>query len=552
MLKNVHLKNLALIEEADIDFTKGLNIMTGETGSGKSIIISSVNIALGQKANRSMIRTGAAFGMAELFFTSEDEEVFKVLDELGIEKDGKNILISRKITPDSSVAKINGENVTLANLRRVTSLLIDVHGQHDHQSLMDPSNHIRILDEFGKEKTVPVKKALLGALSSYRALRAEYKKYDMDPGSLEREISLLEYEVSEIDEAALTPGEDERLEKSFKEMSLARKTLENLNRIKYIFADEGSGIVKNSSLALKEIEEAYRADPSLLPFKDTLSDLDSVIKDFSLDITRYIDEKGFDGEKYSAAASRLDLINSLKSKYGRTIEEILARREECKERLDGFKDYENKKSALSGQLSALKAEINSLSKELSSARKETAKILDKLVVKNLKDLNFLEGGFKTDISLAPRITEDGFDTVQFTVCLNPGQPLKPLSSVASGGELSRIMLAIKSALAEKDHIETLIFDEIDTGISGKTAYMVSEKLKELSKGHQLICITHLPQIASKADSHFLIEKEVDEGTTISGVRLLSEEGSVEELAKMMSAGEVTAAALEHARELKKT
>lgn len=551
MLKNVHLKNLALIDEADIDFTSGLNIMTGETGSGKSIIISSVNIALGEKANKSMIRTGAPFGMAELFFTSEDDKVFALLDELGIERDGKNILISRKITPDSSVAKINGENVTLTNLKKVTSLLIDVHGQHDHQSLLDTSNHVRILDEFGKEKTVPVKKALSDMLSSYRSFRDEYKKYDMDQDSLEKEVSLLEYEISEIEAAGLKEGEDEELEKSFKEMSLARRTLENLSRIKYIFTDETSGIVQSFSEALKEIEEAYREDPSLLPFKDTLHDADSIIKDFSRDISRYIDEKGFDQEKYKTVVSRLDLINDLKSRYGRTIEEILDHREKCEKRLDDFKNYEEKRAYLSEELKSLKTKINSLAKELSEARKETAALLDELVIENLKELNFLDCRFKTDFTLASRITGDGFDKVQFMISLNPGQPLKPLSSVASGGELSRIMLAIKSALAEKDHIETLIFDEIDTGISGKTASMVAEKLKELSKGHQLICITHLPQIASKADSHFIIEKEVNEGSVISGVRLLDEAGSVEELAKMMSAGEVTRAALVHAKELKK-
>ena len=550
MLKNVHLKNLALIDEADIDFTKGLNIMTGETGSGKSIIISSVNIALGEKANKSMIRTGAPFGMAELFFTSEDEKVFALLDELGIERDGKNILISRKITPDSSVAKINGENVTLTNLKKVTSLLIDVHGQHDHQSLLDPSNHAGILDEFGKEKTAPVKKALSEMLSSYRSLRDEYKKYDMDRASLEREISLLEYEISEIEAAALKDGEDEELEKSFKEMNLARRTLENLSRIKYIFTDETSGIVQSSSAALKEIEEAYKEDPSLLPFKDTLNDADSVIKDFARDISRYIDEKGFDQEKYKAVVSRLDLINDLKNRYGRTTEEISDYKKECESRLEGLKNYEEKRASLSEELKTLKAKINGLAKELSEARKQTAAILDKLIIDNLKDLNFLDCRFKTDFALASRITGNGFDKIQFMISLNPGQPLKPLSCIASGGELSRIMLAIKSALAKKDHIETLIFDEIDTGISGKTASMVAKKLKELSKDHQLICITHLPQIASKADSHFLIEKEISEGSVISGVRLLDEEASVEELAKMMSAGEVTRAALEHAKELK--
>ena len=550
MIRNVHLKNLALIKEAEIDYTEGLNIMTGETGSGKSIIIGSVNIALGQKANKSMIRTGASFGLAELLFTTKDERVFKTLDDLGIERDGENIIISRKITADSSYSKINGESVTLSNLKKVTSLLVDVHGQHDHQSLLNPAMHMEILDDFGKEKTAQAKTALSKELSLYKALRAEYKKYDMDEASLEREVSLLEYEAGEIEAAALIPGEDAKLEESCRAMNRTRQTWELLNKIKYIFCDESGGIIQSSSAALKEIMDAVKTDPSLSVFKDSLTDIDSLVKDFGHDISGYLNENSFDREKYDLSLSRLNEINRLKAKYGDSIEEILKYQSSCQSRLAQLRDFEENKAELSEKLGRSKIKINNLAKALSAARKEAAALLSPLICENLKDLNFLSSQFKIDFSVAPKISKDGFDRVEFMISLNPGEPLKPLSSVASGGELSRIMLALKSAIADNDKTETLIFDEIDTGISGNTAGKVAEKMKALSRSHQVICITHLPQIAAKADSHFVIEKEVEGRNTISGIRLLSEEESVEELAKMISGSEVTAAAYEHARELK--
>ena len=550
MIRNVHLKNLALIKEAEIDYTEGLNIMTGETGSGKSIIIGSVNIALGQKANKSMIRTGASFGLAELLFTTKDERVFKTLDDLGIERDGENIIISRKITADSSYSKINGESVTLSNLKKVTSLLVDVHGQHDHQSLLNPAMHMEILDDFGKEKTAQAKSALSKELSLYKALRAEYKKYDMDEASLEREVSLLEYEAGEIEAAALIPGEDAKLEESCRAMNRTRQTWELLNKIKYIFCDESGGIIQSSSAALKEITDAVKTDPSLSVFKDSLTDIDSLVKDFGHDISGYLNENSFDREKYDLSLSRLNEINRLKAKYGDSIEEILKYQSSCQSRLAQLRDFEENKAELSEKLGRSKIKINNLAKALSAARKEAAALLSPLICENLKDLNFLSSQFKIDFSVAPKISKDGFDRVEFMISLNPGEPLKPLSSVASGGELSRIMLALKSAIADNDKTETLIFDEIDTGISGNTAGKVAEKMKALSRSHQVICITHLPQIAARADSHFVIEKEVEGRNTISGIRLLSEEESVEELAKMISGSEVTAAAYEHARELK--
>ena len=551
MLKNIHLKNLALIEEADIDLKEGLNIMTGETGSGKSIIIGSVSIALGGKANKQMIRRGSSFGLIELLFTSSNPEVFKAIDRLGIERDSENIMITRKITPDSSVSKINGENVTLSSLKKVTSLLVDVHGQHDHESLLNPAKHIQILDDFGKNDIKAIKDSLAEELASYKELRERFKAFDMDEEALERETSLLEYEADEIENAALAPGEDKKLEEEYKALEKAQSSWQSLSLLRYIFDDEANGLVQKSSEAMKEISEAAKADSSLLSYKSSLADIDSLIKDFSHDLNRRMDEKGFDEQRFMEVSERLDQINRLKNKYGNTLEEIEDHRLECRRRLKQLSNFSSEKEKLSEEMQASKARINSIARDLSAARKKTASALEPLIIENLKDLNFLSVEFKIDFKNAGRISKEGFDQVEFMISLNPGEPLKPLSEVASGGELSRIMLSLKSSLAQNDHIETLIFDEIDSGISGKTAARVADKMKTLSRNHQIICITHLPQIAAKADSHYLIEKETNGENTISGIRLLSEEESEKELARMISADEVTQAAIDQARELKK-
>lgn len=550
MLTNVHIKNLALIEEAEIDFQRGLNIMTGETGAGKSIIIGAINLALGEKANKSMIRTGSASALVELGFRSSDPNVFAILDNLGIDRDGENITITRKISQESSVSKINGESVTLANLKRVTSLLVDIHGQHDHQSLLNPARHMEILDDFAGAPVKSVKAELSSALSSYRRLREEFKKYDLDQEALARELSLAEYEAGEIESAELVPGEDGQLQAAYAAMSKAEKTSDILNKILYSFSDEAAGISNTVSLLSKDMEDAFSIDPDLWELKSSLTDIDSIIKDFSRDLSRYVNENSFDREAFHNITERLNLINRLKNKYGSTIEDILSYGENCRKRLDEAASFEENKERLHSELNAAKSRINALAKELSDRRKAAAARLTPLITDNLKDLNFLNVHFEINFTLSEKISASGFDRVRFLISLNPGEPLKPLDSVASGGELSRIMLALKSALAENDRIETLIFDEIDTGISGNTAAKVSDKLRSLSQGHQIICITHLPQIAARADHHFLIEKAVSEGSTITGIRPLGPDESIGELAKMISGTDVTPAALEHAKELK--
>ncbi len=551
MLKNVHIKNLALIAETDIDFEKSLNILTGETGAGKSIIISSINIGLGDKANKGIIRNGEKEGLVELTFVTQNKKVFDALDSLGIERDGENVTIKRKISADSSISKINGESVTLANLKMITSMLVDVHGQHDHQSLLDSKNHINIVDDFGGTKLLNAKEKLQEKYYEYKALKKELDSFNMNEDELAKEKELLLHELKEIEDAAIKENEDEELETEFKKLSNAEKIHENTNKANININDENDGAITKINVALKEITQALKFDESLDELRKQILDLDSVIKDVGHDLNHYIDNNAFDPQRFSEVRDRLNQINHLKDRYGKSVKEISEYANNIKEKLDKYENYSQKREELISKQKDLASEVNEKAKKLSQERKKAASKLEPMIIENLQDLNFLNCEFKINFEKASKITAAGFDNVEFLISTNPGEPIKPLSKVASGGELSRIMLSIKSSVAKADNIETLIFDEIDTGISGNTAYKVAEKLDFLSKTHQIICITHLPQIASMADYHFEIQKSVQNGNTISGIKLLSDKESDIAIAKLLGGDKVTNAALENAVELKK-
>ncbi len=553
MLKNVHLKNLALIREADIDYESGLNIMTGETGSGKSIIISSINMALGDKASKSFIRNGSDFGLVELLFTSDDPAIAKLLGEMDISSSGREIIITRKITPDSTVSKINGETTTLANLRTLTSKLIDIHGQHEHQSLLNQSSQLDILDDFGKQAVSDAKESLRKSYNDFKSLKNRYKDFNLDETALEKEMSLAEYELKEISDASLLKDEDIKLEAEYKKLSAWEKLSESMAASGAALSGENSGAGQLIGKALAELNFALTSAPDdeeLKLLKNTVTDLDSVVRDVYRDIEKYSERHAFDGERFAKIRGRLDTINRLKSRYGQTVDDILKYADDLEKKLEGFRNYNETRNDIISKMNICRSELNKKAAALSEARKETAAKLTPMIVKNLKDLNFLTAEFSIDFTRTDKISDNGWDRIDFLISTNPGEKLMPLSKVASGGELSRIMLAIKSSIAENDNMPTLIFDEIDTGISGKTAQMVGEKLNELSKSHQIICITHLPQIAAMADTHFGIHKEVDDGNTISGIAKLSDEVSAMEIAKLISGASVTKTSLESAIELK--
>lgn len=550
MLKYVHLKNLALIRETEFELAPGLNVLTGETGSGKSIIIGSVNIALGAKANKSMIRRGADHALVELQFIGLDEKVLEALSQLGISPEEGSLLITRKITPDSSLSKINGESVTLSNLKKVTSLLVDVHGQHEHQSLLDPAKHLEILDGFLGEPLLEVKGRLRKELDHYKEMRKEALSYNMDEASLEREVELLTHELNEIQNANITEGEDVQLEAEYRTLSASGQILKAAGHALYDMDDEASGVLTKTQDALKHLEEVLSYDEDLKEIRAMLLDLDSIGKDLSATLSHYVDSHQFDSQRFEEVRLRLDLINHLKTRYGSTLEDINRHAEEISAKLEKYTNYSKSKEELSGKLKESARKLNIIAGELSEMRKEGAKALEPLILSHLKDLNFADIRFSIDFQKTEKISANGYDKVEFLISANLGEALAPLSKVASGGELSRIMLAIKSSAAGQDRIPTLIFDEIDTGISGYTAQKVAEKLNLLSSEHQIICITHLPQIAAMADHHYQIHKSIEDGSTISGIEGLSEEQMTEEIARLVGGAEITEAARSNARELK--
>ena len=575
MLQNVHLKNLALIKEADINLGRGLNIMTGETGAGKSIIIGSINMALGDKASHSFIRNGAEYGLVELIFDTNDERVSQILASYDIPFEDNQVIITRKITPESSTAKINGETVTLSRLREVTSLLVDIHGQHEHQTLLNPANHLTIIDEFAGSSIEAIKQELKKNYSEYKQLRNEYRQFAQNPEELAKEISFLEFEIKEIDDAQLKANEDTLLEAEYKKLSAAQQINEGLMKLRNNFIDETGSIINRLSDGLRELNYLITIEPELKNFQTPMMDLDSIARDLGHDLSRFIDTHTFDAARYNEIHERLNDINRLKSKYGNSVEEILDYKEELANKLSSIKNYTRNKASIAAKMEKIRSEVNILAQNLSDLRKSSALILEKRISDNLKDLNFLNIDFKINFSKTDKIYENGFDKVEFMISTNVGEPVKPLVKVASGGELSRVMLAIKASIADADHTETLIFDEIDTGISGITAQKVAEKMASLChaenagnggtyqteqdaagnnpqhlNGHQLICITHLPQIAAMADTHFVIEKSISDGSTISGIRKLSENDSVLELARLISGNIITQTTLKSAEEMK--
>lgn len=550
MLQNLHVKNLALIKETEVEFKEGLNILSGETGAGKSIIIGSINLALGEKVQKEMLRDNADTALVELVFFVDNPATLEAVRALGIEVEDETIILSRKITAGRAIARINGEAVSASKMREAAALLIDIHGQHEHQSLLSKRKHLEILDLFAKDLLREQKQKLSVCYREYRKLLDELEQSDSDTEERVRELSFLEYEVKEIEDANLTPGEDVELEEQFRKYSNGKKILDAIHAVQAATAEEDESASERISRAVRELAGVSGYDKRVEELEKQLTEIDNLLGDFNHEVASYLSEEEFDDETYFEIEKRLDSINHLKSKYGNSIEQILESYNSKRERIAVLKDYDEYLNQLLSKINHKKQELTQLSDEVSAIRQKESIMLTKAICQALMDLNFLDVRFTMEFRKID-FTENGTDEVEFMISTNPGEPLKPLGKVASGGELSRIMLAIKTVLAENDHIETLIFDEIDSGISGRTAQMVSEKMNELGRSHQIICITHLPQIAAMADTHFLIEKSVENDTTVSHIHELSDEESVQELARMLGGVEITDKVVENAREMKK-
>ena len=552
MLTHLHVKNLALIREAEIDFTEGLNILTGETGAGKSIVIGSVSLALGGRVAKDMVRPGADYGLAELVFLVNRKKQREKLLELGITPEDDTVIISRKILEGRSINKINGETVTLSQLKEAAALLIDIHGQHEHQSLLQKKKHLEILDEFAKEELEPVKEKLAAAYREWKDLKKTLSEAQMDEESRLREISLLEFETDEIEKAELTEGEDEELERRYRRMTNGRRLLEAAgNAYALTGYEEETGAGTTVGRAVRELQSVLSLeDEELSALAAQLSDVDGLLNDFNRELSDYLTSLEFDEREFAETEERLNQLNYLKSRYGHTIGEILAYQQKQQERLAALQDYDRYLQELEERLGQAERELGELCERASEIRKRFAEGLCGKIREHLQDLNFLNVEFEMSFEELPEYTAQGRDSAEFLISTNPGEPLRPLMKIASGGELSRIMLAIKTVLADRDEIDAVIFDEIDVGISGRTAQKVSEKMMLIGRTRQVICITHLAQIAAMADSHYRIEKTVEDGGTRTRIRRLDERESVEELARILGGAEITDAVLQNAGEMR--
>lgn len=553
MLENLHVKNLALIEEEEIEFGKGFNILTGETGAGKSIILGSINLALGAKLSSDVIRKGADNALIELTFSLTEDEKNRIND-LGYDTSSNEILIQRKILPNKSVCRINGETVSLSDLRTVADIILEIYGQHDNQSLLKASTYEKMLDDYTGNKVAELKKKLKELRKEYKELLDEYNSLNTDESIRKRQADLLQYEINEIISSNLKEGEDEELEQRYRFLNNARKIEESVIEA-HTLTGYDSNVSAGSLIgnALSKIKGIGSLDENAEDLVEELSQIESLLNDFNRNLSSYKDTLSFDDAEFLEVEQRLNLINDLKAKYDSDIKRIISLTESKQEELDKLNDYENHIKILTDKIDKANDAIMACCKKISELRKENAKPLEKELINAMSDLNFLNINLKINVNENPdSVTDSGFNSIEFLISLNAGEDLKPMQTVASGGELSRIMLAVKSIFANKDDVSTLIFDEIDSGISGRTAYKVAEKMEELSRKHQLICITHLPQIAAMADRHYLIEKQALEGRTYTGIDLLDEEASINELARMLGGDVINDAALENARQLKKS
>ena len=551
MLQSLHVKNIALIDDVEIEFTDGLNILTGETGAGKSIIIDSVNFALGSRMPRDVVRDDSEYALCELVFSVDDKKTKDALQELGIMLTEDQVILQRRIVNGKSTCRVNAETVPASLIRDIAELLIDIHGQHEHQSLLRKKNHMTVLDSFCgdgfDDKLCKLKEV-------YEEFRKAEKEYDRASSSKDKTASELDYSafvVNEIESAALKAGEDEELEKDFTRMNNSRRIAEIINGAKNALASDAECASSMISYALSQLKSAASIDEGIRPVYEQLNATDELLGDCVNSLVSYEEMLEFSSEDFERASERLDTINRLKMKYGQTIEEINDRLAQERERIEKLSDYENYLNELQIKKQKLFDELIKICESVSGIRHKEAAVLQKELADALNNLNFLDARFEIAIrSDSDKVSADGYDDVEFLISTNPGEDLKPLTEVASGGELSRIMLALKSVLAKRDGIKTLIFDEIDTGISGRTAQLVADRMSDIASDHQVIAVTHLPQIASHATTHFLIEKSAEGAHTSTTVHALSYDESVEELARMLAGSSITETVRENAKELK--
>lgn len=550
MLESIQVKNVALIDMAEVEFGEGLNILTGETGAGKSILLSSVQLALGAKADKGLIRTGAEFASVTLTFLPDDEQKERLKD-LDIDCEDDILVLQRRIYPNKSVCKINGENVILKTMQSVAQLLIDIHGQREHQAILKADVQEEMLDSYAMNEISGDLQRIRELYGDYKKLKLQYEELANQDTDYTRELDFARFELDEIEKAELTEGEDEKLQEQYERLSNAKKIQDSIGSVQEILGGQNNSLLNEMSMALRTLLPVRDYDEELADAYTQLSDVEMVLQDCIHSLDRYLDHFEMDASDLQRISDRLNLINHLKDKYGSHMEDIFQYAQTLSEKISRMENREQTLVSLQNQMEELLSSYDELSQSLYEKRKKACMELSEKMTQAMVDLNFEQCRFEVFCEHdKEHRKKNGCDSIAFMISLNPGEPLKPLANVASGGELSRIMLAVKTIFADKDRTGTLVFDEIDSGISGKTAWKVSEKLAVLRKEHQVICITHLPQIAAMADCHFCIRKSTTDNRTSTSVHRLTEEESIAEIGRLLGTDELTDAVLQNATEMK--
>lgn len=553
MLLNLHVKNLAIIDEIEVEFSEGLNVLTGETGAGKSIIIGSINIALGGKVSKDIIRTGTEFALVELTFLAEDREQINSLEKLGITLEEDVVVISRKITKCRTINRVNGETVSVSMLKSIADILIDIHGQNEQQSLLYKNKHMEIVDRYAAEKMCGRDMEFSEMYRQYKDMLVKYSEKEMSEEERLREVSFIRYELEQIEQAHLVKGEEEKLQERYRYLSNANEIKSGINEV-YSLVEDSYGDSQSVSQMLGRsshiLAKISGYDERLKELARQIADIDELIMDFNRDLQEYASDMDENGEEFAEVETRLDLVRTIKSKYGATTELVENYAKDLENKLEKYEAYEEYRANLEKKIEIYKIKLEKLGESISKIRKKCSAELEKRITDALIDLNFLQVKFEIAVRELDEFNSKGKDEVEFMISTNPGEDLKPIGQAASGGELSRIMLAIKAVLAEHDSIGTLIFDEIDVGISGRTAQKVAEKMAFIGHSHQVICISHLAQIAAMADHNYLIEKNNSLNKTSTVIRQLEGDEIVEEIARILGGAKITDAVLESAREMK--
>lgn len=546
MLESLYIKNFALIKEVSLDFHDHLNILTGETGSGKSILIDSINLALGKRATKDIIREGDSETIISLTFVENNKDVLSILKEMDIPIDEDNkVVIFRKISHDKNISKINDVPCTLTKIKQAGELLIDIYGQHDSEDLRKNAKHIVFLDDFIGDEIIPIKKEITSLYNELKSVKEKLSLFNLDERMRLREIDILTYEIDELKNINIKPGEEEELADKLKLIQNSKNIIDSLSTSKNILQNI------DMSKVIKELKYAMKYDDSLSELCDMCYDAESIINELSSEIEDKYDNYDVNESDLNNIENRLNSIRTVLSKYHNNVDEALNELKIKEDRLDLLNNYEDDKNKVNEEIKIISEKLENEANKLSAIRKKYSVIFVEKLINELKDLGFNDCRFNIELSKKDIITKDGMDDCIFYISLNTGEKLRPLSDVASGGELSRIMLSIKTILSKTYGTETLIFDEVDQGISGLTASKVAIKLNRISNNKQVLCITHLPQIAAMADSHYEIRKEVSNNRTNTIVKELDNKGMINEIGRLIGSSEnLTENVINNAKELK--